>query len=440
MNTTGSIDRSRYFENPYRANDIITPFSPEECLANANLLLTKCQACYGNDAKRLEQPHCWGTLYHGALGATVFLPWKIARLHQTTLGNLQESNRLLQEALQAVDRAVAVCATPSHRSRRPRVTLLESPYFGARAMQIVIWNDLGMTSKAVAEADHLIERELSEACRVLLAKECDVLYGRAGALQVILFLRQCLGNDEIGKTTALQLADEICQEGLRYAARDRKLGLPLLWEWHETQYLGSAHGVVGILHTLLCLHANELAILNERYNIHEKIKQTIQALNLYALPSGNLDSSIKAITRTGRTDRLVHWCHGAPGHILLLIKGYEVYKEDSLKQHAIQLADDIVWKRGLLRKGIGLCHGISGNAYPLLAIARVMDDSSIRRSMMTARAHAFARFGLKKLDELEGVPDAPYSVYNGLGGLCTLFLDLLVDGGVNARFPLYDFA
>ncbi|KAJ3330810.1 hypothetical protein HDU76_004778, partial [Blyttiomyces sp. JEL0837] len=31
-------------------------------------------------------------------------------------------------------------------------------------------------------------------------------------------------------------------------------------------------------------------------------------------------------------------------------------------------AAEVVWQRGLLRKGVGLCHGISGNAFAFLAL------------------------------------------------------------------------
>lgn len=37
-------------------------------------------------------------------------------------------------------------------------------------------------------------------------------------------------------------------------------------------------------------------------------------------------------------------------------------------EEAETMARDCVWKEGLLRKGLGLCHGISGNAWPLLLL------------------------------------------------------------------------
>ena len=32
------------------------------------------------------------------------------------------------------------------------------------------------------------------------------------------------------------------------------------------------------------------------------------------------------------------------------------------------------WKRGLLRKGYGICHGVSGNAYTFLALFKQTSD------------------------------------------------------------------
>jgi hypothetical protein len=48
---------------------------------------------------------------------------------------------------------------------------------------------------------------------------------------------------------------------------------------------------------------------------------------------------------------------------------------------------EVVWARGLLRKGVGLCHGISGNAYVFLYLFR-----STRGDDYLHRALAFARF------------------------------------------------
>ncbi len=78
-----------------------------------------------------------------------------------------------------------------------------------------------------------------------------------------------------------------------------------------------------------------------------------------AFASGNLPSSLPV-----GTDKLVHWCHGATGFIPLLILASETAagqqdaaRADRFMAAAVRAAD-VVWHRGLLRKGVGLCHGL----------------------------------------------------------------------------------
>jgi len=35
---------------------------------------------------------------------------------------------------------------------------------------------------------------------------------------------------------------------------------------------------------------------------------------------------------------------------------------------------DVIWKRGLLRKGYGICHGVAGNAYGLLCMYQITGE------------------------------------------------------------------
>jgi hypothetical protein len=109
---------------------------------------------------------------------------------------------------------------------------------------------------------------------------------------------------------------------------------------------------------------------------------------------------------------------------------------------------DVVWARGLLRKGVGLCHGISGNACLFLYLFR-----ATRSAKYLHRAWAFARFSLSdecaretwnKPDEVRRlalsacvsdpkltstwrlVPHTqPYCLFNGLAGSAWFCADLL---------------
>ena len=40
-----------------------------------------------------------------------------------------------------------------------------------------------------------------------------------------------------------------------------------------------------------------------------------------------------------------------------------------------QSAGDVVWERGLLKKGYALCHGTAGNGYVFLALYRATNDT-----------------------------------------------------------------
>jgi hypothetical protein len=64
------------------------------------------------------------------------------------------------------------------------------------------------------------------------------------------------------------------------------------------------------------------------------------------LRSGNFPSSDTA----DPSDHLVQWCHGAPGLALACIKAFEVYGEKKYLQAAEEAAE-VIWERGLLKKG-----------------------------------------------------------------------------------------
>ena len=121
------------------------------------------------------------------------------------------------------------------------------------------------------------------------------------------------------------------------------------------------------------------------------------------------------------------------------------------------IARDVIYQRGLLKKGVGLCHGISGNAYTFLSIFRARnleaersntgkdlnnEESSFGKnnrydSEWIRMAKEFASFAFQNLEHLEHVPDRPYSLFEGLGGLSLLLLDLSRPN--ESHFPLFEY-
>lgn len=75
----------------------------------------------------------------------------------------------------------------------------------------------------------------------------------------------------------------------------------------------------------------------------------------------------------------------------------------------------MIWHRGLLRKGPGLCHGVSGNGYAFLLLYRLTHDE-----VLLQRAKTFAIIMMEpKFEQLANTPDSPFSLYEGwAGALC----------------------
>lgn len=112
----------------------------------------------------------------------------------------------------------------------------------------------------------------------------------------------------------------------------------------------------------------------------------------------------------------------------------QVFGDKRFLQAAIDAAE-VVWNRGLLKR-VGICHGISGNTYVFLALYRLTGNVEF-----LYRAKAFSCFLLDRAHmliskgEMHG-GDSPYSLFEGIGGMAYLFLDMVEP--TNTRFPAYE--
>lgn len=163
----------------------------------------------------------------------------------------------------------------------------------------------------------------------------ELLYGRAGFLWACSFLNKNIGRETISPTQivrnftnfnhvcflimngSLFLRNFFMQRAVvaEVIKSGRKMGkgkCPLMYEWHGKRYWGAAHGLAGIMHVLMDmeLKADEV----------EDVKATLHYMIRNRFPSGNYPSS-----EGSESDRLVHWCHGAPGVALTLIKAAKVW-------------------------------------------------------------------------------------------------------------------
>ncbi|EPQ51489.1 hypothetical protein GLOTRDRAFT_22498, partial [Gloeophyllum trabeum ATCC 11539] len=270
---------------------------------------------------------------------------------------------------------------------------------------------------------------------------CEVLYGRAGLLYAILYLRSAAGGssgNSLAKTVEPLISDQVIQAlvddiikrgktGATYyqgdlSGKDKERAPKLMWMWHGKRYLGGAHGVAGILQILLSAPTE---IIQPHLPV---IYDTVGWLISLQDHEGNWPH--KASTRPTKqvTEDLVQWCHGAPAVLILLStlikRASALHTPSSLltaAKSALQRGAALVYERGLLRKGVGLCHGVAGSVYALLAASDVLDAESsepmqLQRAVYLA-VQATQWDDLVRKAEMQ-LPDRPYSLYEGLAGMC----------------------
>lgn len=255
----------------------------------------------------------------------------------------------------------------------------------------------------------------------------ELLYGRAGYLYALLFVRKhCEWGEE--KVSLDELITKVCQEiikeGQQFSHHNNN-GLPFFYTWHEKEYIGAAHGYVGILYTLLQAKQLVPACLTEKDMNTIKICMD-KLLETQVFQSGNIRSSIGS-----HTDKLVHWCHGAPGAIHLYALGYKIYDQECYLVAAQRFAD-VIWERGLLHKGYGLCHGVSGNGYGLLCMYQ-----ATHKEEYLWKALKFAKWCFDYGNGCRA-PDRPYSLFEGVSGTLYFLQDIVYPD--TATFPGFQLA
>lgn len=197
---------------------------------------------------------------------------------------------------------------------------------------------------AVTAKDPDTVKELCDFAAVTIEAEAsnEWLYGRAGYLYLLRLVRGAfIDNKEI-----TELIEDTTDEVI-----DNIMASSRPWKWHGKAYVGAVHGAIGIITQIVLTDASWAP----------KLEAELGALLSYQYESGNFPSSLPP----GR-DRLVQFCHGAPGVIasLVSIKKYFPKLEERIDR-VIAKGRECIWERGLLTKEPCLCHGISGNALAL---------------------------------------------------------------------------
>ncbi|KAK7110912.1 glutathione S-transferase LANCL1-like [Littorina saxatilis] len=290
---------------------------------------------------------------------------------------------------------------------------------GPLALGAVVYSNMGDERNSA----HCISR--LEAMHINVIRDQTLpdehLYGRCGYLTALLFVQHHLGADKVDRELIVKVTRAILDSGRAFGSKTRE-GPPLMYEWHNKKYLGAAHGLAGIMYTLLLIKEPE--VLSE---IESAVRPCVDFLLTLQFASGNFPSSIGSSSG----DRLVQWCHGAPGWVYMFIAAYKTYN-DKRYLEAAERCCEVTWQRGLLKKGYGLCHGAAGNAYAFLALFRLT-----RNQKHLYRAHKFAEWCCDYGKQQCRVPDRPFALFEGLAGTVYYLTDML--DPLSAKFPAFEF-
>lgn len=316
-----------------------------------------------------------------------------------------------------IEKAVELLRTCVNKFRGKREVTFLTGHAGPLALNAVVSHSQGNKEecqKMIAKLKTFSAYVLDESSDV----PDELLYGRAGYLHSLLFVNANISPPPIEDELFRQVIALIIKSGTAYSA-SRGFKSPIMYAWHDSEYLGGAHGLAGILYLLL----QARQYLTE-VQLEQVVKPALHFLQQLQYPSGNFPSSIGS-----HSDRLVHWCHGAPGMTMLFTLAYEVYKEKKFLDLAIQCGE-VIWARGLLRKGYSICHGVSGNAYSFLNLFQHTKDAK-----HLYRACKFAEWSMDHGTHQNRNPDRPFSLFEGLAGVIYFLLDM--QNPTSAKFPAY---
>ncbi len=432
----------RFIENVYPDySDGMATYNEKELLVRVETQLQKAlaeltekcppasQATYESTGKKSLDL----TMYTGSFG-NVFVQW---RLYQ--LAKARQDQARMAEFLSTALVAFKVNAglLEKHGKKHSHSSGEEDPSFfmgksGLYTLGALLYREAGKAAemlgcyKAVLSALAL--------CKLPTAED-ELLYGNAGYLYCLLALYKTDPGTFDCKAEIREVMGLLKAVG-GAAGKGGILIFPFPRS-KSTFYYGAAHGLFGILYVLM--KAIEVTGAITDPDLLEMIKKTCEQIVKAQFPTGNFPPSFGE----GSKDKLVHFCHGAPGAIPMLLQAHKMFGDEAFLTAALN-AGEAVWNRGILLKGNGLCHGIAGNAYMLHALYAYTNDVRWKY-----RCHMFAdaswNESVQKAVKVykdptrltAGMPDTPYSLMEGLGGSVVFYADLLHDMP-DMRFPGYE--
>lgn len=153
-----------------------------------------------------------------------------------------------------------------------RISLASFSNAGIFATAAVISKEIGEVSQMKSELDQFYSG--FEACKPIHFNKHgsdEVLVGRAGYLSGVYWLKEQLSPKPFQATQILEICASILESGREYS-RQNQSSLPLMYQYHGSEYLGAAHGVCAILLVLL-----QSPMVQEGASALEQVKQSLDA-------------------------------------------------------------------------------------------------------------------------------------------------------------------
>ena len=281
--------------------------------------------------------------------------------------------------------------------------------------------------------------------------EVELLYGTSGYLYCLLFLKKFFMNEknnEIIKENHLKSLDEVIIEifnillnvGInsmkKYSWNNCMLfPFPMSGRKDPKFYLGAAHGLIGAIYLLLStiqffpnISKQKINVDSNNITVKDFLLDNVKYIQtLQIKETGNFPSDVEGNDLGDK----VHFCHGCIGAIHLFLLADILYPNNNFKETAF-LCNKCLWERGLLCKGNGVCHGMSGVIYGLIKLYK---ETKNELYLKEAVGICFGTFDpeiqalVKKYEDPQrkciGIPDTPYSLMEGEGGCLVMYYDLV---------------
>lgn len=315
-----------------------------------------------------------GNLYDGSLGSDAYLKLSLWKKLQRD-NNREDNDELLEEARDRIFEYSERIKSQKHESW----SIWTNPIFACRSLLTVIYDKLQQGEASYQQLDLVEEyletviRDMTEASAKKDTLDCSILYGLAGTLQGIFFLRRELQRRDWGTIYAVQIAMKIINQGHRQAERwnqnrNEKEPISLVWSCDNKSNVidwSITTGMAGTLQSLLALE------MTEWKSIEKVIPNALESL---------VETTIQNLPSYGNMDwyKTNGWSiDGASGHVILLSQAYVTLGLVDYLRQAQRLIQYVILPEYLLTQNelsssstrpeshVSFFHGVVGAAHVL---------------------------------------------------------------------------